>query len=270
MLQKNVGFKRVWNTLAETKTPAQVVFGSWLAHGHSREADARDFRFAETMLNPQSDSVILDVGCGPLARALVYFGQKGYRVVGVDVSVAGVARAKHVLNRLEIRGNVELVVGDAEFLPFRKGSFDRALAVSVISHLASKNSIVTALRELRQCVKENGRCYLSWWLNLYSPLSVILVLFTRVAYLGATDRIQILTFKGVKEVRQLCGQARLRIERVVAGSSFWYVFYLLPKVFHRWNETLLQRLQTSRRRFARVFLPPLCFDLVACRASSRE
>lgn len=258
----DVGFKRAWDTMARTKTPEEVVFGSWLAAGYSRESDLRDFGAVENLLRIQSGNVILDLGCGALARALIYFGGKGFRIVGIDVSAAAVAKARGSLRGLGIRESVDLVVGDVEFLPFREGSFDRVLAVSVISHLASRRHILRALEELRFCAKDDGLCYLSWWLNLFSPFSLVLVLGNRLGFVGKAERIQLLTFRGSSEIRCICERAGLAATEVVDGSVFWYIFYLFPKIVHAWNEKLMRVFSVSQKPHPRVSFPPFFFDLV--------
>ena len=261
-LRDGFSFKRVWNILALTKTPEEVVFGSWLAPGYSADLDLRDFGMIDCKLKACPNDLILDVGCGALGRALVYFGQKGFRIVGIDISVAAAAEAKRCLRRLHLPGSVDLVVGDAEYLPFREGLFDKVLVASMLSHLPSRRNVSNVLKQVRLCMKDSGVCFLGWWLNLFSPFSFILVFANRANFFGKSERIQLLSFKGSREIQLMCERAGLSPARVEHGSVFWYVFYLFPKSVHSLNEKLLRVLQDFRTPGSKFSLPPFFFDVV--------
>ncbi len=207
--------------------------------------------------------MILDLGCGALARALVHFGQRRFRIVGVDVSPAAAVHARNVVKKMKIEDVVDVVVADAEQLPFKPAVFDKVLAVALVSHLPSRKSILKALREVCFCVKKGGLCYLNWWLNLYSPFSLLLSLANRAGFLGKEQRIQLLMFKGSDEVKKLCSQAGLSVASIVRGSVSWYLGYLVPRVMRSWSEKLLKVVGSSRSWSSKGLLPSFFFDLVA-------
>lgn len=108
-------FKRVWNVLAHRKSAEEIVFGPFLAPKYSRKQDFACFGSLEELLNIGSGDVMLDVGCGPLARAENYFSLKGLEVVGLDVSSVILKRAMESVRKYGRRENVCFVQGDAEF-----------------------------------------------------------------------------------------------------------------------------------------------------------
>lgn len=257
-----MGFKRVWETLARTKTPEQVVFGSWLAPRYREEVKTNDLQGVVELLEIRRQDLILDLGCGPLARALTHLAARGFQMVGIDISTAAVKQARETVIQHGVHENVDLVVGDAEYLPFRKRAFDRVLALSILSHLPSKASVLRALGEIHHCMRmRSSRCYLGWWLNLYSPFSLLLVCGNRLGFLGKHQRVQLLTFQGFKEIRALCRNSNLTVAEAVRGSVFWYLLYLMPKMLQTWNQRLLKILRTAHSHPSG--LPSFSFDILA-------
>jgi len=73
------------------------------------------------------DDVVLDVGCGT-GLITKRIGDGVGRVVGVDISREMVERGRHV--------GLELLVCDAESLPFRQRAFDKVFSFTVLQNLA--------------------------------------------------------------------------------------------------------------------------------------
>ncbi|HVH15386.1 MAG TPA: methyltransferase domain-containing protein [Candidatus Angelobacter sp.] len=67
---------------------------------------------------------ILDIGMGT-GRFAEYFNDSGFNVMGIDVSLSMMAKAREKKLR-------NLVQGDAHRLPFRDGAFDGALMIHVL------------------------------------------------------------------------------------------------------------------------------------------
>jgi ubiquinone/menaquinone biosynthesis C-methylase UbiE len=84
-------------------------------------------------------SAILDVGIGT-GRFAEYFNDSGFNVVGIDVSLGMMAKARE-------KGLRNLVQADAQHLPFRGDTFDGAIMIHVL-HL---------VRDWVQVVAEVGR-----------------------------------------------------------------------------------------------------------------
>lgn len=81
---------------------------------------------------------VFDAGCGEgiFTQVAAKAGNGAY-VVGGDLSKAALSMAK-----IRLRGeNVDLVLCDAEKLPFRNNSFDCIISVSLLHHLPSLNPI---------------------------------------------------------------------------------------------------------------------------------
>jgi SAM-dependent methyltransferase len=87
---------------------------------------------------------ILDAGCGS-GRNMVELSRRG-AVTGVELSDTSIALARE-------RGCGEVVQGSVLEMPFADGSFDLAVCLDVVEHLADD---IGALRELRRVVAPDG------------------------------------------------------------------------------------------------------------------
>lgn len=97
--------------------------------------------------------IALEVGVGT-GKNLPYHPDSA-RVVAVDISPGMLRRAVRSARKLGRR--VDLLLGDAQHLPFRDGVFDVAVASFVFCSVPDP---VAGLREVRRAVRPEGRVYL--------------------------------------------------------------------------------------------------------------
>ena len=129
---------------------------------------------------------VLDVatGTGMVAEQLVDL--YGCRVVGLDQSEAMLGRARAKLAaRTQLAGRVELVVGEAEQLPFADGEFDHLTFTYLLRYV---DDPAATLRELARVVKPGGRVASLEFCLPRGPLLWAWRLYTRVG-LPALGRI---------------------------------------------------------------------------------
>jgi demethylmenaquinone methyltransferase / 2-methoxy-6-polyprenyl-1,4-benzoquinol methylase len=110
--------------------------------------DPRWRRFLASQVNVGSGQTVLDVATGTGAVALELIRATGCSVVGLDQSREMLAEA-----RRRLPASVELVVGDAERLPFGDASFD---ALTVTYLLRYVDDPPATLRELARVVRRGG------------------------------------------------------------------------------------------------------------------
>jgi SAM-dependent methyltransferase len=111
-----------------------------------------DFAVALNALDATANHLILDLGTGSCWTS-EWLGRLNLRVIAVDIAV-------DMLKVGQTRfagGPAPLVSGDMESLPFRTGSFDRALCLNALHHLPRP---AQALREIARVLNERGRLVL--------------------------------------------------------------------------------------------------------------
>jgi len=89
---------------------------------------------------------VLDAGCGE-GRMLRLLAEKGYQVVGMDLSRESLLRAQ------KQNPNAPLVLSDLESLPFSPESFDGVISGEVLEHLEDDER---AVQEFHRVLKKGG------------------------------------------------------------------------------------------------------------------
>jgi len=101
---------------------------------------------------PQGGGLLLDIGCGPgvYTRDLV---ERGWNVVGVDLSPKMVAAARSSARDLPSSGRATFAVSHAGRLPFETAAFDCVLCIGVVSYI---EDLGQALSEISRVLKPSG------------------------------------------------------------------------------------------------------------------
>ena len=107
---------------------------------------------------------LLNIGCGHGADFLPF--RTGFKLHGLDFSVQMVKQARRYAQKFEF--NVELVVADAQYLPYRNGSFENVIAVAVYHHIRGKKERQIAFTELRRILKPGAEAFITVW-NKWQP-----------------------------------------------------------------------------------------------------
>jgi ubiquinone/menaquinone biosynthesis C-methylase UbiE len=80
------------------------------------------------------EQMVIEVGCG-VGGFLVNISKRCNQVVGLDVSLKAVHMAKDLAKRFGFYGKVHLVVGDAQFLPFKGDVGDIVVCSETLEHV---------------------------------------------------------------------------------------------------------------------------------------
>lgn len=99
----------------------------------------------------QAGRSVLEVGCG-LGTDLRLFAKHGMDVVGIDLSHQNAYLTKQGIKALRLQG--EVLVADAEHLPFRGLSFDLVYSFGVLHHTPDTRGAIHSLFEV---LREGGR-----------------------------------------------------------------------------------------------------------------
>ncbi|MDH4067518.1 MAG: class I SAM-dependent methyltransferase [Dehalococcoidia bacterium] len=102
---------------------------------------------------------LLNVGCahGP---DFLPFAQT-FELNGLDVSVAMLRQA--MTYSAKFRFYVNLISGDALFLPFANNTFDWAISVATYHHIKGGQEREKAFEELRRVLKPKGEAFVTVW-----------------------------------------------------------------------------------------------------------
>ncbi len=106
--------------------------------------------------------IILDAGCGN-GRHTILLATLGYQVVGIDISSKLIAIAREKVKELSLRDNVEFIVCDIRFPPFRENVFDGVLLIAVIHHIPGHTERILALRNIANVTKPGSRLIITAW-----------------------------------------------------------------------------------------------------------
>ena len=181
---------------------------------------------------------LLDVGCGTgdLLRRL-----------GGRFECTGCDPAEEMLQRARTANPAaELVIGQAEALPFGDGAFDVALCIEVVRYLDDPRP---ALRELARALRPEGLALVT-----FAPLATT-SLYPLVNAVTARVRVP-----GLTSVRQRFHTVRA-VERLLAGAGFGHVevearyfgpFIYLNRLSRPLASALLRRWEPLDDRLARV------------------
>jgi len=116
----------------------------------ARHTNREIYRTALALLDDRHRSV-LDVGCGTGLMSAMLAAQ-GRRVVGVDLSAAMIARAKH-----RSGSSITFLEADAESLPIANSSFDAVVNLISLHHYPNPSR---AIAEFRRVLRPGGRLVL--------------------------------------------------------------------------------------------------------------
>jgi tRNA (uracil-5-)-methyltransferase TRM9 len=107
---------------------------------------------------------LLNVGCGHGADFVPF--KSGFELHGLDFSSGMIKQAERYSAKFGFQLNA--VVSDAGFLPYKNDSFDHAIAVAVYHHLRGKLEQETALKELYRILKPGSEAFITVW-NKWQP-----------------------------------------------------------------------------------------------------
>jgi ubiquinone/menaquinone biosynthesis C-methylase UbiE len=100
-----------------------------------------------------TDSYVVDVGCGVGITACYLAKEYGCNVVGVDRSEMMVKRSKERAKRKNVEDKVGCKIGDAQDLPFKDEVFDAVICESVVAFSKNKQKVMS---EYARVTKSGG------------------------------------------------------------------------------------------------------------------
>jgi len=133
-----------------------------------RHLDYMHKRIVGSFLN-SSGKLVLDAGVGT-GRFATWLAEKGFKVIGVDLSREMLEKAKRKAQILNT--DIGFILADMHFLPLRKNLFDSCICINVIDHISD---ISKFLKEVKYVVNPKG-FFIFNISNLQSPYLPIAVI----------------------------------------------------------------------------------------------
>ncbi len=113
-----------------------------------------------------ADGRVLDVGCGP-GRATILFGERGYQVVGVDMSTELVDIARQKSLHLP---NVSYVVGEFETVDLPREPFDLMVSGQALHWIGPK----VGYKRIFDLLKDSGTLAAFWNFESYEADGLVI------------------------------------------------------------------------------------------------
>ena len=102
---------------------------------------------------PAAPARVLDVASGTAGVAIELADRTSSRVIGVDLTESMLSQGRNNVARRGLSERIQLVVGQAERLPFADGAFDALMFTYLLRYVADP---AATLRELARVVKPGG------------------------------------------------------------------------------------------------------------------
>lgn len=100
----------------------------------------------------------LDIGVGGSGYTVIEAAKKGFKCLGVDLSLQGVLSAKRFAKAQGVAGRILFAVCSAEYLPFKDQAINKVSALSVIEHLYNDRG---AIAEISRVAAANAKVFIT-------------------------------------------------------------------------------------------------------------
>lgn len=169
-------------------------YDSWYRTEFGRYAHGLEKNLIMDFAKPDKGEKILDVGCGTGTYGLE-FAKIGLEVTCLDMSerMLKIAKTKS--------GDIDMILGNAEGMPFRDNTFDLIVGITLIEFLDRPEK---AIQEMKRVLKREGRIIL-----------------------GVLNRFSLFAF-----------YERISQNEIYANAKFYSIFELKKLGVKRWDSTL--------------------------------
>lgn len=146
----------------EKKRKLVNLYNSTVGHYDRRYRKIQELKFRAVRKYIEGLSCVLDVGCGS-GLFLGEILESGSSVVGVDFSIDMLKRAR------ENSEDAFLLLADADNLPFRDGSFDAVISLTLLQNMPEPRKTI---REMVRVVEIGGKVIVTVLEKKHSPSEI--------------------------------------------------------------------------------------------------
>ena len=137
------------DNIAEYNNEAATYDKSRFSNDLGRHLDYMHKKILGSLID-LSGKLVLEAGIGT-GRFGTWLAKQGFDVVGIDISKEMLKKTKEKTRFANV--DVEVVIADVHFLPFRKGLFDSCICINVMDHFSNFDEF---FRQVRQVIKPQG------------------------------------------------------------------------------------------------------------------
>jgi len=155
--------------------------------------------------------LIADLGCGTGFSSEILV-EKGHRVIGIDILIDMLSKAKTKKKFLKKEKELELILADINFLPLKQTSIDHIISISAYNFIIHGKNLISDIsktitntaRYLKKVLKPNGRIVIEFYPKDEKELKIFISSFKDNGFNG---------FMIKKDPNQKSGQTFLLLKK---------------------------------------------------------
>jgi 18S rRNA (guanine1575-N7)-methyltransferase len=155
--------------------------------------------------------LIADLGCGTGFSSEILVG-KGHRVIGIDILIDMLSKAKTKKKFLRKEKELELILADINYLPIKGASIDNIISISAYNFIIHGKNLINDIsktltntaRYLKEVLKPNGRIVIEFYPKDEKELNLFISSFKDNGFNG---------FMVKKDSNQKSGQTFLLLKK---------------------------------------------------------
>lgn len=167
---------------------------------------------------------ILEVGCG-LGGFCIKLSEEGANPIGLDVSRSAIQKAKYLAKRYDAHNNIEFIIGDAQFLPFKDQSYQIVICSETLEHIEDYEQ---AFHEIVKVVENSGQICITVpnLLSSMFPEYITLLLIGQPQYARKFLSVEKEHVFHYFKIKKLCSREDLKVIKIQSTDFL----YLPPRI----------------------------------------
>jgi len=109
-------------------------------------------KMMKSAINGFQGKRVLEVGCG-LGGFCIHIAKEDGESIGLDISRSAIQKAKDLVKQFNVQNNIEFIIGDARFVPFKDQSYNIVICSETLEHVEDYEQ---AFNEIVRVVENSG------------------------------------------------------------------------------------------------------------------
>ncbi|MEI7719309.1 MAG: class I SAM-dependent methyltransferase [archaeon] len=148
--------EKVWNDKIKAQGEVGVIFGTVSSMKKVNEETKKFMNFFDEQISPRLEkgAKILDLGTGPMARFSIALANRGYKVIGIDISEETLRLAKKYAENQKAK--VDFKKADMTEIDKIDQKFDFAMCIATFYHVPPHLTGI-ALMKINKVLNKDGK-----------------------------------------------------------------------------------------------------------------